>query len=255
MIDADIRAIIDWINSTFARPDGTLPIPPDPTKQIHASRFRRTLAYFVVRRPGGLIAAALQYGHVHSRVTLAYAGEADTSWLDDVLIERLEMVVDQTNNDLERLHRSEHVSGPSAEEYRRRLAHVEPFAGRVVDKVRNVERLLNSTDPSIHHGRGMTCVYQADTALCRNARLEAGLDIDGPDESDCRSACTNLAYTDRDIDVLRERLTALDAAAADPLSPQPLRDRNATQATQARNIIERHERTRRNTDNPATGAC
>jgi hypothetical protein len=58
-----------------------------------------------------LIAAALQYGHVRSRVTLAYAGEADTSWLDDVLIERLEMVVDQTNNDLEHLHDGEHVSG------------------------------------------------------------------------------------------------------------------------------------------------
>jgi hypothetical protein len=111
------------------------------------------LAYFVVRRPG---AAALQYGHVRSRVTLAYAGEADTSWLDDVLIERLEMVVDQTNNDLEHLHDGEHVSGPSAEEYRRRLAQIVPFAGRVVDKVRNAERLLTSTDPNIHHGQGMT---------------------------------------------------------------------------------------------------
>ncbi|MFC9835578.1 hypothetical protein ACFVKB_17460 [Rhodococcus sp. NPDC127530] len=244
VIDADITRFIDWVNTTFSCPDGKLPIPPDPTKLIHASRFRRTLAYFVVRRPGGLIAAALQYGHVRSRVTLSYAGEADTSWLDDVLIERLEMVIDQTNDDLEYLHDGEHISGPSAEEYRRRLDNMVPFAGRVVDKVRNVERLLDGTDPSIHHGRGMTCVYRAETALCRMARLDAGADSDGPDESDCRSACTNLAYTNRDIEVLQQRLIMLEARAVDPLSPRPLRDRSLAQAARTRSIIERHEHTR-----------
>lgn len=244
VIDAGITAFIDWVNTTFARPDGTVPIPPDPTKPIHAARFRRTLAYFVVRRPGGLIAAALQYGHVNSRVTLSYAGEADTSWLDDVLIERLEMVIDQTNDDLAHLGDGEHISGPSAEEYRRRIAHVAPFAGRVVNKVRNVERLLNSADPSIHHGQGMTCVYRAETALCRNARLEAGLDIDGPDETECRSACPNLAFTDRDVLAPRERLATLEASAANPLNPRPRRDRHAAQANQVKNIIKYHERTR-----------
>jgi hypothetical protein len=255
VIDADITRFIDWINTAFTRPDGRLPIPPDPTKAVHASRLRRTLAYFVVRRPGGLIAAALQYGHVRSRVTLAYAGEADTSWLDDVLIERLEMVVDQTNNDLEHLHDGEHVSGPSAEEYRRRLAQIVPFAGRVVDKVRNAERLLTSTDPNIHHGQGMTCVYRAETALCRSARQEAEVDIDGPDESDCRSACTNLAYTERDIALLRERLIVLETGAVDPLSPRPLRDRSAAQAAQVRAIIERHEHTPQGAGDASDGAA
>jgi hypothetical protein len=45
---------------------------------LHGSRFRRTLAYFIVRRPRGLIAAALQYSHVSTKVTLRYAGEGDT---------------------------------------------------------------------------------------------------------------------------------------------------------------------------------
>jgi hypothetical protein len=154
------------------------------------------------------------------------------------------MIIDQTNDNLEHLDHGEHVSGPSAEEYRRRLARVAPFVGRVVNKVRNVERLFTSAAPSIHHGQGMTCVYRAETALCRSARLTAGLDIDGPDESDCRSACSNLAYTDRDIDSLRKRLAVLEAAAVNPLSPRPLRDRCSAQAAQIKKNVDHHERTR-----------
>jgi integrase len=68
-MNADIATFIDWVNATFTRPGGAPAIPPDPDHNVHAARFRRTLAYFVVRRPGGLIAAALQYGHVRSKVT------------------------------------------------------------------------------------------------------------------------------------------------------------------------------------------
>jgi hypothetical protein len=124
-----------------------------------------------------------------------------------------------------------------------------------VDKVRNAERLLTSTDPNIHHGQGMTCVYRAETALCRSARQEAEVDIDGPDESDCRSACTNLAYTERDIALLRERLIVLETGAVDPLSPRPLRDRSAAQAAQVRAIIERHEHTPQGAGDALDGAA
>jgi integrase len=244
IVNADILAFIAWVNATFTRPDGRPPIPPDPAKPVHASRFRRTLAYFVVRRPGGLIAAALQYGHVSTKVTLGYSGDADTGWMDDLVIERLEMVIDQAADDLDHLSAGEHVSGPSAEEYRRRLDRSLPFAGRVTDKVRNAERLLASADPDIHHGKGMTCVYRAETALCRLAREEAGLDGEGPDEADCRSACTNLAYTDRDIGALLQRLSLLEQGAADPLAPRPLRDRGSAQASRLRAIIDRHQATR-----------
>jgi hypothetical protein len=244
IVNADILTFIVWVNGTFTRPDGQPPIPPDPVKPVHASRFRRTLAYFVVRRPGGIIAAALQYGHVSTKVTLGYSGDADTGWMDDLVIERLEMVIDQADDDLGHLSAGEHVSGPSAEEYRRRLDRTLPFAGRAVDKVRNAERLLASADPDIHHGRGMTCVYRAETALCRIAREEAGLDGEGPDEADCRPACTNLAYTSRDIDTLAQRLQILEQGAADPLAPKPLRDRSTAQASHIRAIIDRHQATR-----------
>ena len=55
----DIGQFIAWVNRTFPAADGSPAIPPDPAGTIYPSRFRRTLAYFIVRRPRGLIAAAL----------------------------------------------------------------------------------------------------------------------------------------------------------------------------------------------------
>jgi hypothetical protein len=176
---------------------------------------------------------------------LSYAGRADTSWLDDLAVERLEMVLEQNDDDAARLAGGEHVSGPSAEEYRARVARSARFAGRVVTSVRNVERLLNQVDPNIHHGEGMTCVWRRETAACRHAKLEAGLPAsDGPDESECRSGCLNLAYTERNIEQQRTWLHRWTTTAADPLVPRPLRDRAAALGAQAQAIIERHNQER-----------
>ncbi|WP_051838343.1 hypothetical protein [Streptomyces sp. NRRL WC-3742] len=199
------------------------------------------MAYFIVRRPRGLIAAALQYAHVSTKVTLSYAGQANASWLEDVAVERLELIVEQSERDWSLLEQGERISGPAAPEYRSRVARAHRFAGRVVNRVRNVERLVSQVDPSIHHGDGMTCVWQAETVACRNARIAQGLPVgDAPIEAECQSTCQNLAYTDRDVAQLQERLSALEAAVADPLAPHPLRDRAKAQAVQVRKVLHRH---------------
>lgn len=205
---------------------------------LHGSRFRRTLAYFIVRRPRGLIAAALQYSHISTKVTLHYAGEGDTSWLEDLAVEKLEMVLEQNDDDWTRIQDGEHVSGPSADEYRTRLSGVTRFSGRVVRSVRSVERLLDQADPDIHHGDAMTCVHRAETAECRKEKLALGLPAaSGPDESFCRSSSTNLVYTNRDIAQLHSKIPAWETTAHDPLAPQSRRAR----AARARSIIEAHE--------------
>ena len=244
-LSVDIEDFIAWVNHNFPGPDNTPAIPPDPAGHIHASRFRRTLAYFIVRRPRGLIAAALQYGHVHTKVTLGYSGMADTSWLDDLAVERLEMVLEQADADARLLSEGEHVSGPAATEYKTRVRQAAHFAGRTITQVRNVQRLLASADPAIYHGDGMTCVWRPETALCRKARTDQGLPHnDIPEQSECRSTCANLAYTDRDISQVHDRHHALTAAATDQLAPQPLRDRAQAIADQLVAIIGRHERAR-----------
>ncbi|MDL2075816.1 integrase [Streptomyces sp. GXMU-J15] len=237
----DIQDLISWINSTYRRADNGAPIPADPAGRINASRYRRTLARFIVRKPRGLIAAALQYGHIHTKVTLSYAGYADPSWLHDVAVEKLEFIIDQVEQDSQRLAAHEHVSGPSAGEYRARVERTASFRGRVVTSVGSVERLLEQIDPAIYHGQGMTCVWRAATAACRKAKLALGLpDDDTPDELECRSSCANLAYTDRDIEDLQRRRARHWADADDPLAPEPRRDRAAAQAAQLSEIIDRH---------------
>jgi len=244
-VNIDIADFITWVNRGFGGPDGLPAIPPDPAGHIHASRLRRTLAHFIVRRPRGLIAAALQYAHVHTKVTLGYSGMADTSWLDDLAVERLEMVLAQTDQDAALLAGGEHVSGPSAADYKTRVQQAARFAGRTVTQVRNVERLLASADPAIHHGDGMTCVWRAETAACRKARIAEGLPhTDAPEESECVSTCANLAYTSRDIARLRDRRQAITATATSPLAPKPLRDRASAIADQLQAVIDRHDQTR-----------
>ncbi len=155
------------------------------------------------------------------------------------------MLLEQGADDWTRLHHGEHVSGPSAHEYRRRVANTARFAGRTVSQVRNAERLLAQAPPAVHHGEAMTCVWRQETAACRNAKLDQGLPADDfPDEAECRTACPNRAYTDRDIDQQREHLDILRRHATDPLAPIPRRDRAAAQATQIQTIIDHHEQTR-----------
>lgn len=241
-INAELQRLQNWVNSTFTHADGKAAIPPDPVKHLHAARFRRTLAYFIVRRPRGLIAAALQYGHLNTKVTLNYAAQGDDTWLDDLAVERLDMVLEQSEDDWTHLRGGEHVSGPSAGEYRRRAARAAAFAGRTVRAPASVRRLLAQADADVHHGEAMTCVHRAETAECRKDKLRVGLPAgDGPDESLCRTTCTNLAYTDRDISALRKRRAVLEAAARDLLAPRPLRDRAAAQAAQVSEVIEHHE--------------
>ncbi|MEU9756958.1 integrase, partial [Streptomyces althioticus] len=238
----DIQDLISWINSTYRRADRGAPIPADPAGRINANRYRRTLARFIVRKPRGLIAAALQYGHIHTKVTLSYAGYADPSWLHDIAVEKLEFIIDQVERNGQRLAAGEHVSGPSADEYRARVERTASFEGRVVTSAGSAERLLEQMDPAIYHGQGMTCVWRAATAACRKAKLALGLpDDDTPDESECRSSCANLAYTDRDIEDVQRRRDRHQADAGDPIAPKPRRDRAAAQAAQLSGIIDRHQ--------------
>jgi len=242
MMNRDLEALLAWVNATFRGPGQEPPIPQDPTKHLHGSRFRRTLAYFIVRRPRGLVAAAIQYAHVHTKVTMNYAGRSDSTWMDDVYIETLEMVLDQNEHDARLLDQGEHVSGPSAEEHRRRVRQRAHFSGRVVTAPGSVSRLLDKVNPNIHHGQGMTCVWRAETAACRLAKIALGLPADdGPDESECRSTCVNLAFTDRNIAEKRVQLAIWDVSARDPLSPGPMRDRAEVIADGLRREITAHE--------------
>lgn len=81
--------------------------------------------------------------------------------------------------------------------------------------------LLADPRLQIHHGDGMTCVFDRTTAACqlRSTPGDAGAT---PDTDDCRPRCPNLARTDRDIETVRHEVDELEERIADPLDP-PIR--------------------------------
>jgi len=69
----DIGLFTAWVNRYCTATGRADSIPPDPAGPVTTSRFRRSLAWNIVRQPKGLIAAAIQYGHIQLRVTQGYA--------------------------------------------------------------------------------------------------------------------------------------------------------------------------------------
>lgn len=79
-ITRDLGNFINWVNATFHRLDGDAVIPPDPAGRIYPTRFRRTLAYFIVRRPRGLIVSRQAGGRDSCPGKLGTAGCATLVW-------------------------------------------------------------------------------------------------------------------------------------------------------------------------------
>lgn len=215
-------------------------IPADPQGPITLSRFRRTLAWHVVRRPRGLIAGAIQYGHLHVRLVLGYAGSYDSGFPDDHAYEdwlfRLEQLADRAD----RLTAGQHVSGPAADTYRHRVHTAgQRFAGRVLTSTRQALDLLGNPLLQVYPGRAMTCVFDAGKALCQTQAAE-GDTRRTPDLSDCRPTCRNIAYTDADIADLQTRARQLADIATDPLAPSIRRARDRHELDRIHCVIRRH---------------
>ncbi|MFC6088607.1 hypothetical protein [Saccharothrix lopnurensis] len=216
-------------------------IPADPRGRLTLRRFRRTLAWHIVRRPRGLIAGAIQYGHLHVKITLGYAGTYESGFLDDYAFEDWLLRLEQLEAHEERLVEGEHVSGPAAETFRHRVhaAHAK-FAGRVLTSTRQAHDLLGNPLLQIFPGRGMTCVLDTNKALCQLTG-PANSTRRTPDQDDCRPKCQNLAFTDGDIAALQGRADRLREIVSDPLAPSLRTARDRHELDRVEKIIRHHQ--------------
>ncbi|MEU7306077.1 hypothetical protein [Streptomyces sp. NPDC007206] len=82
----DITALATWINTYCAARGRTDVIPETGGRppRLTTRQFRRTLAWFIARRPGGTIAGALQYRHQRIQMFEGYAGTSDSGFRDEV---------------------------------------------------------------------------------------------------------------------------------------------------------------------------
>ncbi len=242
MLAHDVADFIEWVNR-YAEETGRFQevIPEDPVARIAPSRFRRTLAWHIVRKPRGLIAGAIQYGHVHVQMTLGYSGTYDSGFPDEKAFEDWLYRLEQLEEDHEQLREGEHVSGPAAPVYRTRVeaAH-EKFGGRVLKNAQQARDMLGNPLLQIFPGKAMTCVFDPAKALCQMRGSEADSTVT-PDQTDCRPNCRNKAYTDRNIVTLRQELEEMKAIQAISLAPSPRYLRIAATTERIQQVISDHE--------------
>jgi hypothetical protein len=193
--------------------DGRLP-------RLTSRQFRRTLAWFIVRRPGGTIADALQYRHQRIQMFEGYAGTSDSGFRDEVEAEEA-FTRGQFLAELGADDNRPTLTGPAGEEAEARLAELARhtvFDGQVVTDEARLRRILARHDAHLYPGTFTTCVYNPDRALCRGPEASA----DQPVMADCQPlACRNTALTPDNRQALADHLARLEdtLAAGDRLAP------------------------------------
>lgn len=214
-IGTDLVRLMEWVNEECAATGDQMRIPDDPDGRLSPSRFRRTLAWHIVRRPRGLVAAAIQYGHIATHITQGYSGTYAAGFKDELALERWLEQVENLESVEEYLDNGGTVSGPASSEFttRARAAHAK-FAGRILPTARQARLLLNDPTLQVYPGRGMHCVFDSSKALCATG------DETEPLLGECRSGCSNIARTDDDVEALEFQAQRLAAVAEnDQLAP------------------------------------
>ncbi|MFE0139675.1 hypothetical protein [[Kitasatospora] papulosa] len=160
---------VDWASQLahrLNRPHET--IPPDPHGAIGTGRFRRTLAWHVSRRPGGVIALAIQYGHMRTAVGAGYASRSRDGIHDVLDIETARATADTLETLAADRAAGGGISGPAA---RRAIlgAGQAPTSEGVVFTARQARKLLTHPTLVVHDSPNafLTCVYNPDKALRR----------------------------------------------------------------------------------------
>jgi integrase len=231
-----------WVNSEAARLG--IPaeaIPNDPHGKVTASRFRRTLAWHIARRPNGLVALAIQYGHMRTNFQWASEGygSRNRDGIHDLIdLETARAVADTVAALHDDLENSGGVSGPAARRAIRAAATAPRFVGTPIT-LASARKLLRNEDAMIYDNPHalVLCHHKRDKALCHRDEVR-----DTPSLDRCVPGCGNIARTDQQAAQLRERAAVLERQAAHV--PEPVGDRMRASAARLREQADKHYRTR-----------
>jgi hypothetical protein len=240
-----IEDLISWVNERTARPGREDTIPADPHGHIGTSRFRRTLAWHIARRPGGLVALAVQYGHLRTVVSQGY-GSRQRDGIHQLLdLETARSVAEHLSEVHDALRHGEGVSGPAA----RRLIHAareeHHCFGGLVATPRQAKALLSDPALTVFENADayLTCNYDPRRALC-NPDNAAGGTASAPSLDRCQATCPNIARTDIHAGQLRAKAERLRRQADTALTPHPVADRLRQRAATLAELADNHDRTR-----------
>ncbi|MER5783980.1 integrase [Streptomyces mobaraensis] len=234
-----IEDFVTWANAEAARHQ--LPgevISPDPHGRIGTGRFRRSLAWHIARRPNGLVALAIQYGHMRTIVSAGYASRGRGGIDELVNIETVRAVADTVADLHDGLEAGGGISGPAARRAIKAAAQAPRFAGTAITAT-TARRLLANEDAVIFDNPQalLLCHYKREQALCHRDGIK-----DTPSLDHCVPGCGNIVRTDQHAADLRHRADVLDRQAAH--TPKPIGDRLRANAARLREFADTHDRTR-----------
>jgi len=184
-----------WANREAARQGlAGETIPDDPHGSIGLSRFRRSLAWHIARRPNGLVALAIQYGHMRTAIgydwtTEGYGSRGRGGIHDLIDLETARATADTVMDLHESLANGGGISGPAARRAIRTAATAPRFAGTPIT-LASARKLLKDEDAMIYHNPHalVLCHYKRDKALCHRDGVK-----DAPSLDRCVPGCGNIA--------------------------------------------------------------
>lgn len=242
--NAQLGELVRWINDYCAQHGrgDTVPQVDGRVWRLSTRQFRRTLAWFIARRPGGSIAGAIQYRHLSVQMFEGYAGTSDSGFRTEV---EAEQALARGEHLLAMIDAHEHttLTGPAAQEAQPRLERLgrqARFTGTVLTDPHRLARLLRREDPAIYPGTFATCVFNRDKALCHQHPDSRG--IARPTLGGCRPLeCANVALTADNITALRAERDRVDhELTRRPSLPPLLAHRLRTRREQIRHFLDRH---------------
>ncbi|SHY88530.1 phage integrase family protein [Mycobacteroides abscessus subsp. bolletii] len=242
--NVQLNKFVAWIND-YCAANGRSDVIPAVNGQrwiLSTSQWRRTLAWFIARRPGGSIAGAIAYRHLSIQMFEGYAGTSDSGFRGEVESEsalargeHLLVMIDQ--------HQHTSLVGPAADEAARRLEEFGQqarFQGTVVTDDRRLRRLMTRKDPAIYPGKYVTCIHNDATALCQQRRDH--VNKLRPDLGSCMPLnCRNVALTAGNMNQLRAEVAEIDRELdTRPLLPPLLAHQLQQRAGDIRAFLGRH---------------
>ncbi|MFG3151433.1 integrase [Streptomyces sp. NPDC048219] len=233
-----VEDFVTWANrEATARGLAHEVIPPDPHGRIGTERFRRSLAWHIARRPGGLVALAIQYGHLRTSVAAGYAARSRDGIHDLLDVETARATIDTVADLNAALEDGLGISGPAARRAIKAAATAPQYTGTLIT-ARQARHILTNPRLAVYDNPHtlLMCVYKRAKALCHR-----GLK-DTPSLDQCVPGCANIARTDQHAAGLRLRATSLEQQADHV--PGPLGERLRGNATRLRDLADAHHRTR-----------
>ncbi|MFH8342470.1 integrase [Streptomyces sp. AM6-12] len=237
-----IEAFVEWANCESVSqglPDQV--ILADPLGGIGVTRFRRSLAWHIARRPGGLIALAIQYGHMRTlldaRTSSAY-GSRSRGGIHSVLDVETALAAADTARLRDQAAAGEKISGPAARRAITAAATAPRFEGRLVPATfaKKAAKFLARDGIVLYDNPEafLICAFKHDNALCEP---EPG--ATAPRQYACTAGCGNTVRTDTHALQMRRRADEIDQLAA--ASPEKIAKRLRINANNLRATADAHD--------------